>query len=186
MSNLFEIKVCGINDKISMRYILSIKKEYNDIGFITYDTLPLFIEPPKIDYIFAKRNTNMITNVFSLNYILNNKMDLSIKVRYHLDQVRNIEYNKLDDNGYLYESQYVGNYDINYSTWTSDIVFNWWFSPGSQLSLVWKNGIDNTENYITNHWIENLNNSFKLEQQNSISLKIIYYLDYLYFKNDKS
>ncbi len=175
-----------LNDKISMRYILSIKKEYNDIGFITYDTLPLLIEPPKIDYIFAKRNTNMITNVFSLNYILSNKMDLSIKVRYHLDQVRNIEYNKLDDNGYLYESQYVGNYDINYSTWTSDIVFNWWFSPGSQLSLVWKNGIDNTENYITNHWIENLNNSFKLEQQNSISLKIIYYLDYLYFKNDKS
>ena len=96
------------------------------------------------------------------------------------------EYNKLNDNGYLYESQYTSNHDINYSTWTSDIVFNWWFSPGSQLSLVWKNGIDNTENYITNHWIENLNNSFKLEQQNSVSLKIIYYLDYLYFKNDKS
>tara|TARA_B100000161_G_C33285427_1_gene296172 strand:- start:195 stop:536 length:342 start_codon:yes stop_codon:yes gene_type:complete len=113
-------------------------------------------------------------------------MDLSIKLRYHLDQVRNLEFNKLNDEGYLYESNYFGNHDINYTTWTSDIIFNWWFLPGSQISLVWKNGIDNTENFITNHWIENLNNSFNIEQQNSISLKIIYYLDYLYLKNDNS
>ena len=175
-----------LNDKISMRYILSIRKETNDVGFVTHDTLPLLLEPPYVDFIFAKRNVNMITNVFSFNYILNNKMDLSIKLRYHLDQVRNLEFNKLNDEGYLYESNYFGNHDINYTTWTSDIIFNWWFLPGSQISLVWKNGIDNTENFITNHWIENLNNSFNIEQQNSISLKIIYYLDYLYLKNDNS
>lgn len=175
-----------LSDKISMRYILSVKNESNDIGFIMHDTLQLLIDPPSVDFILAKRNINMITNVLSFNYILNNKMDLSIKLRYHLDQVRNIEYNKLGNDGYLYESEYIGNHDINYTTWTSDIIFNWWFFPGSQISLVWKNGIDNTEDYLTNHWIENLNNSFQLEKQNSISLKIIYYLDYLYLKNDNS
>ena len=77
---------------MSLRYVLSINNQYNDIGFVTNDTSGLFIEPPQIDYIFAKRNTYMITNVLSANYILNNKMDLSVKLRYHMDQVKNLEF----------------------------------------------------------------------------------------------
>ena len=89
----------------------------------------------------------MITNVISANYIVNNKMDLSVKLRYHLDQVKNLEFKSLGDDGYLNESEYVGEHNINYTTWTSDIAFNWWFAPGSQMSLVWKNAIDN-ENFF--------------------------------------
>ena len=67
----------------------------------------------------------MITNVFTANYILSNKIDLSVKLRYHLDQVENKSFKKLEKDGYLYKSQYYGNHDINYTTWTSDITFNW-------------------------------------------------------------
>ena len=171
-----------INDKISLMYVLSIRNTYNDIGFVTNDTSGLFIEPPQVDYIFAKRNTFMITNVLSANYILNNKMDFSIKLRYHLDQVENLEFKTLENNGYLYDSKYVGEHNINYTTWTSDIAFNWWFAPGSQMSLVWKNAIEDQTNILRNNWIDNLEESFHLAQQNSLSLKIIYYLDYLYLK----
>ena len=171
-----------INDKISLMYVLSIRNTYNDIGFVTNDTSGLFIEPPQVDYIFAKRNTFMITNVLSANYILNNKMDFSIKLRYHLDQVENLEFKTLESDGYLYDSKYVGEHNINYTTWTSDIAFNWWFAPGSQMSLVWKNAIEDQTNYLRNHWIDNVEESFNLAQQNSLSLKVIYYLDYLYLK----
>ena len=88
----------------------------------------------------------------------------------------------LNNDGYLNESLYTGDHNINYTTWTSDIAFNWWFAPGSQISLVWKNGIDNESNIITEKWHQNLEESFKLAQQNSISLKIIYYLDYIYLR----
>ena len=171
-----------INDKISLRYVISIRNEYNDIGFVTNDTSVIMIEPPQVNYIFAKRNTYMITNVLSTNYILNNKIDLSVKLRYHLDQVENIEFKTLGDDGYLNENEYNGSHDINYTTWTSDIAFNWRFAPGSQISLVWKNGIDNETNLLENHWIDNIVKSFELAQQNSLSLKIIYYLDYLYLR----
>ena len=153
--------------------MLSIRNQYNDIGFIVNDTSLVLTNPPQIDYIFAKRNTYMITNVLSTNYILNNKVDLSIKLRYHLDQVENIEFKKLDNEGYLIEDEYIGSHDVNYTTWTSDIAFNWWFAPGSQISLVWKNGIDNSTNSITPNWFENLEESFSLSQQNSLSLKLI-------------
>ena len=172
-----------INDNISIRYVLSIKNRYNDIGFVTNDTSGFFIEPPQVDYIFAKRNTFMITNVLSANYIVNNKMDLSIKLRYHMDQVENLEFKSLGYDGYLNESEYIGEHNINYTTWTSDIAFNWWFAPGSQMSIVWKNAIEDQTNYLRNHWIDNVEESFKLSQQNSLSLKVIYYLDYLYLQN---
>ncbi|MDC0204509.1 carbohydrate binding family 9 domain-containing protein [Flavobacteriales bacterium] len=171
-----------INDNISLRYVLSIKNRYNDIGFVINDTSGLFIEPPQVDYIFAKRNTYMITNVLSTNYIVNNKIDLSVKLRYHMDQVKNLEFNALGNDGYLNKSNYIGEHNINYTTWTSDIAFNWWFAPGSQMSLVWKNAIDNQKNILINHWTDNVEESFSLAKQNSLSLKVIYYLDYLYLR----
>ena len=79
-------------------------------------------------------------------------------------------------------SEYVGEHNINYTTWTSDIAINWWFSPGSQMSLVWKSAIDNEDNILINHWVDNVEESFNLAQQNSLSLKVIYYLDYLYLR----
>ena len=171
-----------VNDNFSLKYVLSIKQKYNDIGFVKNDTLGLFIEPPKVDFIFAKRNTYMITNVLSANYIINNKMDISVKLRYHLDQVKNLEFKSLGNDGYLYDNDYKGEHNVNYTTWTSDIAYSWRFSPGSQMSLVWKNAIVDERNYLRNHWADNLEESFNLAQQNSLSLKVIYYLDYLYLR----
>ena len=76
----------------------------------------------------------------------------------------------------------MDDYNINYYTWTSDLSLNWWFAPGSQMSVVWKNGIDNETNNIQNSWLNNLEETFNMKQQNSLSVKIVYYLDYLYFK----
>ncbi|MDG1284180.1 MAG: DUF5916 domain-containing protein, partial [Flavobacteriales bacterium] len=84
--------------------------------------------------------------------------------------------------GYLNESQYYDNHNINYTTWTSDLIFNWRFAPGSELSIVWKNAIDDQKNYLINYWSENFEETFNLAQKNSVSLKLIYYLDYLYLQ----
>ena len=168
------------NDKTSAIYVLSVKNRYNDIGYIN-DFINNISEP-----ILSLRNTYMITNVFSGSYIINNKIDLSFKLRYHLDQVENIKFQTLNIKGYL-EPYFIENtkeseYNINYTTWTSDIALNWRFAPGSQLSLVWKNGIDNESNNLINNWTDNIEETFNQSQQNSISLKVIYYLDYLYIR----
>jgi hypothetical protein len=99
-----------------------------------------------------------------------------------MDQVKNIEFKALGNDGYLDDNKYFGHHNINYTTWTSDIAFTWRFAPGSQMSLVWKNEIDNESNSLINHWTENVKKSFSLAQENSISFKVIYYLDYLYLR----
>tara|TARA_B110000240_G_C13189838_1_gene321503 strand:+ start:63 stop:572 length:510 start_codon:yes stop_codon:yes gene_type:complete len=166
-----------------MNYVLSIRNKFNDIGFV--DNFSINDEEIS-EPIFSIRNTYMITNVLTGSYIINNKIDFSFKLRYHLDQVENIEFKKLNNDGYLssttVQDEVASDYNINYTTWTSDVGLNWWFAPGSQLSIVWKNGIDNETNILRNRWLDNVEDSFNLAQENSLSLKIVYYLDYLYLK----
>jgi hypothetical protein len=171
-----------VNDKLSFRYVLSINHIKNDAGVITNS------EGKSIKYndnkiVFTLRNTNMITNVLSGSFVLNNKMDLSFKLRYHFDQVENTEFKSLDNDGYLYASDYDGEHNINYTTWTGNLNFNWLFAPGSKMSLVWNHAITNDDRTIRNHWLDNVEQSLTLPQENSLSLKVIYYLDYLYIKN---
>ena len=171
------------NDKISMQYVLSLRNRYNEIGYL--DDLSIS-NTQNTQPIISLRNTRMVTNVFSGSYIINNKIDFSMKLRYHIDQVEILDFNRIDNEGYLVKTEIENNntedYNINYSTWTADIGLNWWFAPGSQISLVWKNGVDNQTNSVNYNWLDNVEESFNLQQQNSLSLKVVYYLDYLYLK----
>jgi hypothetical protein len=72
--------------------------------------------------------------------------------------------------------------DFNSSYLTVDLVYNWEFAPGSSFIVTYKNLIlsetlRNTANYVTN-----LSRTFTDPQINSISLKVLYYLDYQYLK----
>ena len=128
-------------------YVLSVKNKYNDIGYIDHIIDNENFSKP----ILSIENTKMITNVLKGNYIINNKIDLSFKLRYHIDQVENLKFQTLKENGYLQattiEPYAESDYNINYTTWTSDITLNWRFAPGSQLSIVWKNSMNTKITY---------------------------------------
>ena len=62
------------------------------------------------------------------------------------------------------------------------MVYTWRFAPGSELSLVWKNSIASSGSIIVNNPFDNFRDLLDMPQSNSISLKILYYLDYQNFK----
>jgi len=162
------------NDKISMNYVLSVSNSYNDAGYSTSENS---------EAVFAIRDVDMITNVLKGSYVLNNKMDMSVKLRHYWSSVENKEYKSLDLNGYLIDNNsYSGNNDINYNIWTVDFIYNWWFAPGSQMSIVWKNAMEDYTDIPQSIWTENISNTFSVIPQNSFSFKIVYYLDYLYLR----
>ena len=137
-----------INDKTSIRYVLSVENKYNNIGFVTNDALGIFTEPPQTRYIFGIRDVFMVTNVLEGSYILNNTMDVSTKVRHYWSGLEYNDFTELED-GYCLPTEYYGTHNTNFNTWTIDMAFNWWFAPGSQMSLVWKNSMeDNHDEFI--------------------------------------
>jgi hypothetical protein len=62
------------------------------------------------------------------------------------------------------------------------MVYTWQFAPGSFVNVVWKNSIFKSGNIIERDYFKNLGNTLDTDQNNNISLKVIYFLDYLDIK----
>jgi hypothetical protein len=65
------------------------------------------------------------------------------------------------------------------------MVFQWQFAPGSSLNLVWKNSIYNESGEVIKSYSQNFNNTLDANQLNVVSLKVLYYFDYLYLRKKR-
>jgi len=162
-----------VNDKFFMYYVFSTETVENESGYITTNN-----DKP----IFSIRNKQFFTNVISGQYVLNTKMSFDFKFRHHWEQVKNYSFHELDENGYLAYSDYNENKDVNFNAWNIDLNFNYWFAPGSELSIVWKNAILTQSDQVLSYYNDNLEALLNNPQENSLSLRLRYYLDYSYFK----
>jgi hypothetical protein len=87
----------------------------------------------------------------------------------------------LNEEGNLAGSDYREPQDRNFNAFNIDMVYRWRFAPGSDLYIVWKNAIFGEEDFVHTDYFKNLDGLFKEAQTNSISIKVIYFLDYLQF-----
>jgi hypothetical protein len=58
------------------------------------------------------------------------------------------------------------------------MVFTWIFTPGSELSLVWKNSITDFNNKVPSSLPVDMEYTLGLPPDNSYSLKVIWFVDY--------
>lgn len=162
-----------VSEKLFMYYVFSTKLTENETGYITRDN----------DHsIFSSRQKQFFTNVLKAEYVLNTKMSFDFKFRHHWEQVRNYSFHTLDKNGYLEDSDYVGDRDVNFNAWNIDLNFNYWFAPASEISIVWKNSILTSGNRVESYYKDNLEALLNNPQENSLSLRVRYFLDYQYLK----
>lgn len=145
----------------------------NNVGYIqngTGDTI-----------YFGKRKINTITNTLQLDYIFTNCASLSLNVRHYWSVVNYYKNYDLQQNGSLVaDNTYNVNNNINYNAFTIDLSYTWQFAPGSELSLVWKNSIYPTSDAVVNRtFVDNFRYTINSPQSNSISLMILFYIDFL-------
>jgi hypothetical protein len=62
------------------------------------------------------------------------------------------------------------------------MLFQWVFLPGSELNFVWKNSIFTSDENVNNDYWSTLNNTLRNGPVNTLSLKLIYWLDTQYLK----
>jgi hypothetical protein len=84
------------------------------------------------------------------------------------------------DNGELADyDNYSGNSDFKLNLFNIDLVYEYRFSPGSVLNIVYKNSIDDAAaNTISRDYEMNTKNLFLHPKTDIISIKLLYYLDY--------
>jgi hypothetical protein len=134
--------------------------------------------------IFGQRDIITVTNTLSSRYIFKNDMSLSLSARHYWSKGIYEKYFFLQENGDV--SDYAFNdihaYDFNSNYLTIDLVYNWQFAPGSSFIVTYKNLILSDSQRDIPNYFNNLTNTFSDPQINSLSLKILYYIDYQYFK----
>lgn len=125
------------------------------------------------------RNVNTIINSLKMKYKFNNDISLYLKIRHYWSEVEYQKFYLLISDGYTTNTNYTGNHDVNYNNFTVDFKFRWNFMPGSEISVVWKNAIAGRNNNLEHGYFRNLSDILEADQANSVSVKMLYYLDYL-------
>jgi len=69
-------------------------------------------------------------------------------------------------------------YDANVNIFNIDLFYTWRFAPGSDIVFAWKNAIFTQGKNTEEGYFSNLSNTLGADQFNSLSLRIIYFLDY--------
>ncbi len=163
------------SDRLNMTYGFNYDKQINDIGYVSHTGAD--------SVYFGMRQPTTITNTLRSTYIFTNELSLSFDLRHYWSRVDyDGNYYLLKENGRLNPLDQASNVvhasDINYNAFTIDMMLTWHFAPGSQLTFMWKNIIDNRRSDLTNNYFDNLSHILGEPQINSFSLRILYYIDY--------
>jgi len=134
--------------------------------------------------IFSRRNVNSVENVMNIKYNFTNRMGLTLRARHYWSKVNPVQFYELDAYGKLQTptSQFTQNVKQNYNYLSVDMVYNWQFAQGSFLSIVWKDIAESFNREFEKNYVKNLGNTINGDQFNSLSLRVIYFLDYLTVK----
>jgi hypothetical protein len=161
------------SDKWNMRVSTAMSYFPNDIGFTTFDDN----DQP----IMGRRDWVTVENAIQSNFTFSNRMVLSFRLRHYWSGVQYETLFDLKADGTLSPSDYEGFRDNSFNAFNIDCIYRWRFAPGSDIFIIWKNSIlgyadeMETVRYDYGRSVEQL---FELPQRNSLSLKLIYYLDY--------
>lgn len=163
------------NDKFSLAFDVQYTKKMNDRGWVGFDNT---------DIIFGERDREILQNNITGKYAINTKMTLNLSGRYYWSYSDNNEFFTLQDSGYLTSnSDYSLNKNRNFNSWNFDLSYSWWFAPGSELSVLYRNYTQIGSNNVEKNFHANLKNVFDADMTNILSVSFRYFIDYNAIKN---
>lgn len=162
------------NQKFSVSQSTELQPQTDNVGFAGFNGN---------DIIFGRRNISSVENTCFIKYNFNNRMALTTSIRHYWSRVTYKEYFTLGNSGTLEKNNsFTGNANENFNSLKVDAVYTWQFAPGSFINLVWKNNAGSFEGITTVGYLKNLENTIASPQNNNLSLKVIYFLDYVSLK----
>ncbi|MEY3501866.1 MAG: hypothetical protein RL308_3539 [Bacteroidota bacterium] len=167
------------NDKFALNYNFNFFRQNNNKGFVdSVDDDANSVTPNTI--VFANRNVISYSNSLTGKYSLNSTMNFNISVRHYWSYAENKNFLSLANNGKLTDySTYSTNKNSNFTSWNVDLSYSWWFAPGSQISVLYRNNAANFERNINKDLGKNVTNLLTNEALNhAFSISVKYFIDY--------
>ncbi len=161
-----------IGQKLRLSHELELNRDFNDFGFADKNSSGDSI-------VIAGRDVYSVSNILNADYAFSTKLGLTFRARHYWSASDNRKYYLLNGNGSLNpDFTTTENYNENYNILNIDLNFRWVFAPGSELSVAWKNEIFGSSSFPELSYFRNMQNLAGLSQVNSLSVKVLYYIDY--------
>ncbi|MBL7748598.1 MAG: hypothetical protein JNM19_14275, partial [Chitinophagaceae bacterium] len=165
------------NNNLTINASISISPQNNNTGFAGFDGS---------DIIFGMRDIKTVENTLNIKYSFNDKMNINTRIRHYWSKVDYQQFFTLQQDGSLVKNTTFNqdrNQNLNF--FNIDMVYTWQFAPGSFINMVWKNAAVNFNQVVRDGYFKNFTNTMKEDDNNNLSFKIIYFLDYLDIKKWK-
>ena len=172
------------NDKLSINYAFDFLRKNNNKGYIDSIDDDMNAATPNT-IIFANRNVITYSNTFSGKYALNSRMTFNLSVRHYWSYAENKNILSLQQNGRLTDyTGYATNKNSSFYSWNTDLSYSWWFAPGSQLSILYRNNAGAFDRNINKDFRNNVTNLLTNDALNHVfSISVRYFIDYNQIKN---
>lgn len=165
------------NDKFSVTQSIFYNPTINDAGYYSQ-----YIQNNTVkDIIFSRRDLKTIENIVSFKYNFNSRSGITFRARHYWSKVDIKQLYDLQPDGNISPTVHTDvlpvNNNINY--FNIDAIYTLEFAPGSFINIAWKDqGVVGDEN-IRDTYFKNFNHTISSPQNNNLSIKVIYYFDYL-------
>ena len=147
----------------------------------TVSTLVMGFNDPLIAFRLVKTNNIIVGG----QYNFTPRMNTTIRLRHNWTNIENRSFHKLKADGDWTDIAFVNGRNRNFNVFNIDMFYTWDFKWGSRLTFSWKNALGNNVSlnpYDNFNYSKNIVAVFNNPHSNELSLKIVYYLDYLNLK----
>ncbi len=166
-----------VSDRLLMIYSWVYQSERNNLGY--YTTI-------NDEIIIGSRKLVTITNSLNFQYAFTAKSFLNFRARHYIRHYKYNAFYALNINGSLSPTDLVtSSQNLNYNLFNIDMFYQWFFAPGSEMVLAWKNMAEEMLENPVYGYMQNIEGIWNAPQYNSLSIKILYYFDYQMLKKLK-
>ena len=160
------------NDKFSLIHSISPLIQKNNIGWVDF-------LGASDEIIIAQRNRTTIDQSLTGKFSINSQMNFNLSVRHYWSSAENNAFYTLQENGYLIEKfGYTENKNSNFNSWNLDLSYSWWFAPGSQATVLYRNNSSDFSRIVDTNYNTNFNTVISNNLNHAFSLSIRYFIDY--------
>tara|TARA_R110002072_G_scaffold192413_2_gene349445 strand:- start:5024 stop:7441 length:2418 start_codon:yes stop_codon:yes gene_type:complete len=182
--NLFLSPRLRVSDQMNLVLEARVNRSKNGYGYVSGQDSNF-----SSDIILGIRDVVNVTNNVRAEFIFTKRMGIDLVLRHYWAQVNYNRFVALEDDGVMRTIDYdalnadgTSVHNTNYNAFTIDLNYRWVFIPGSELRIVYKNNIFSSKSVLESSYFETFNTLFQQPQINSISLRLLIYIDVLYFK----
>lgn len=138
--------------------------------------------------IAGRRKVINFTTLVNGIYNFTPRMNLTLRGRHYWSKVNYVNFFDVTADGWLIQRPFETGRDQNFNAFNLDMFYTWDFKYGSRLIVGWKNwlGSDFPISGVSHkNYVDNLKQVFQQPHGNEITLRLIYFLDYLTLQKRK-